>query len=186
MMRLAPDPVAAILCVLSALAAVASIAALNWVIDENAGERTQNRRKPRNTLRDLEQNCLALRDVLKRLDRNLQLFASDRGSITTPIKFGVHALQVPHGSAALHQAVVSDIATLFDETSRNSFEVMALIADGELDPPEDVYFRFAEVQERLNTLLINRFGLRETLDEGKRIAEALANLIQALKADSTG
>ncbi len=186
MMRLAPDPVAAILCVLSALAAVASIAALNWVIDEEPDERTQNRRKSRTVLRDLQQNCLSLRDVLKRLDRNLQLFASDRGSITTPIKFGVHALQVPHGSAALHQAVVSEIATLFDETSRNSFEVMALIGDGALDPAEEVYFQFAEMQERLNVLLINRLGLRETLDEGGQIAEALAGLVQALKADGVG
>ena len=183
MTRLAPDPVAAILCVLSALAAVASIAALNWVVEEEPDERTQNRRKPRNTLRDLEQNCLSLRDVLKRLDRNLQLFSGDRGSITTPIKFGVHAIQVPHGSAALHQAVVSEIAALFDETSRNAFEVMALIGDGILDPTEDLYFQFAEVQERLKVLLINRSGLRETLDEGGQIAEMLARLVQALKTD---
>lgn len=184
MTRLAPDPVAAILCVVSALASVASIAALNWISDEEPGDRAQNRRKPRNTLRDLQQNCLALRDVLNRLDRNLQLFSSDTGSITTPIKFGVHAIQVPHGSAALHQEVVSDIARLFDETSRNAFEVMALIGDGIIDPTEDLYFRFAEVQERLNVLLVNRSGLRETLIEGVKVAETLAVLVAALKSES--
>ena len=182
MTRLAPDPVASILCVLSALAAVASIAALNWVSEDEPESRAPNRRKPRNVLRDLEQNCLGLRDVLMRLDRNLQLFSGDRGSITTPIKFGVHAIQVPQGSAALHQAVMSDIATLFDETSRNVFDVMALIGDRDLDPPEDVYFQFAEMQERLNGLFVNRKALRETLEEGGRIAEALAVLVRALKS----
>ncbi len=182
MTRLAPDPVAAILCVLSALAAVASIAALNWVLEQDQDQRTQNRRKPKNLLRDLAQNCLALGNVLKRLDRNLQLFSGDKGSIATPIKFGVHVIQVPHGSLALHQDVVRDIAVLFDETSRNSFEVMALISDGVLDPPEEIYFQFAEVQERLNELLINRLALRQTLEEGCRIADDLTQLVRSLKS----
>lgn len=185
MTRLAPDPVAAILCAVAALAAVASIAAINWVAEDERTDAAANRRRPKNTLRDLERNCLGLRDVLKRLERNLQLFSGDRGSIATAIKFGVHAIQVPQGSFALHQAVVTEIAALFDETSRNSFEVMCLIEDGVLDPPEETFFQFAEVQERLNNILINRIALKPTIEEAIHIADQLAALVQSLKAYGT-
>lgn len=185
MTRLAPDPVAAILCAIASLAAVASIAAINWVAEEERNEQTHNRRRPKNILRDLERNCLDLRDVLKRLERNLQLFSGDRGSISTAIKFGVHAIQVPQGSFALHQAVVTEIAALFDEISRNSFDVMCLIEDGVLDPPEETFFQFAEVQERLNGILINRIALKPTLEEAIHIAGQLAQLVRSLKTYGT-
>ncbi|MEO0620519.1 MAG: hypothetical protein AAFZ01_14725 [Pseudomonadota bacterium] len=181
MLRLAPDPVSAVLCAIGALAAVASIAAVNWVVEDEETDRPRNKRNPRSVLRELEHNCLALRDVLRRMDRNLQLFSSDRGSVATPIKFGVHAIQVPQGSSKLHQGVVTEIAALFDAASRNTFEVMALISETALEPEEDVYFRFGEAQARLNALLIDRTGLRETLAEAAGIAEELAGLVQALR-----
>ena len=73
--RIAPDPLSAVLPALSALGAISSIAAVNWVGQERTPERGRSRRKVGLVIRDLESCCLGLQEVFKRLNRNPRLFA---------------------------------------------------------------------------------------------------------------
>ncbi|MEL6289837.1 MAG: hypothetical protein AAFQ42_14675 [Pseudomonadota bacterium] len=184
MVRLAPDPVSNVLVAIGALASVASIAALNWVVETDLEEPAGNRRKPRAVLRELEKQCHAIAEVLRRLERNLLLFSDAQGSAATPIKFGVHAIQVPSGSMGLHQSIVGELASLFDATARTTAETMALVSDGEIEPPEDVYFAFADVQSRLNTLLVERRSLRTTITASIDIATKLGELVQSMRTSA--
>ncbi|MGE0766569.1 MAG: hypothetical protein AB7L90_08910 [Hyphomicrobiaceae bacterium] len=52
--RIAADPLALVLPAVSALGAIASIAAINWVAQEKTVDRSRSRRKPGVALRDLE------------------------------------------------------------------------------------------------------------------------------------
>lgn len=179
-MRTAPDPFAVVLPALSALGAIASIAAINWVGQERTADRAKSRRKAGMVLRDLESCCLGLAEIFRRFQRNPRLFMGE-GAPAAPMKFGVHGGRVQPDAAQLYQQVVTDVASMLVLAAHNSFELMSSIEDGEIEAPEEVYFAFGEQQERLNKLFANRAALKTTVDTGAEIAEKLTGLVRELK-----
>ena len=179
-MRTAPDPFAVVLPALSALGAIASIAAINWVGQERTADRSKSRRKAGMVLRDLESCCLGLQEIFRRFQRNPRLFMGE-GAPAAPMKFGVHGGRIQPDAAQLYQQVVTDVASMLVLAAHNSFEVMSSIEDGEIEAPEEVYFAFGEQQERLNKLFAGRAALRATVDTGAEIAEKLTGLVRDLK-----
>ncbi len=184
-MRIAPDPLAAVLPALSALGAIASIAAINWVAQERQGRAARTRRNVSAALRDLEGDCQRLEALFSRMDRLFRAHVGERGAASSPIKFGVHGLRIAQQSWPLYQSLLSDMAESLVCASQNSFDVMCLIEDGAIDPPEDIYYGFGEQQERLNQLLIERASLRASVEAGVEIAGKLARLVRELRRHKT-
>ncbi|MBI1385390.1 MAG: hypothetical protein GC150_10805 [Rhizobiales bacterium] len=180
--RIGPDPLAAVLPVIAALGAIASIAAINWVANERPAVANANRRRSMNALRDLERTASEAVDVLDRMGRNFRIFVGDRGAISAPIAFGVHGLKIPQRSYPLYQGLVSDGANLLTAASQHAFEVMCLIEDGATEPPETLFFALGEAQERLSRLLRERQSLKATLDEALAIAVAIHTSVSELKS----
>ena len=179
--RIAPDPLAAVLPALATLGTIASIAAINWVARAPSNTRPKSRRKASAALRDLESNCLGLQDIFRRLGRSFAEPGRDGASATLPVKFGVHGRSLGIGAFSGYQQLVNDIASSLVLASQNCFDVMCAIEDGEIEPPESVYFGFGEQQERLNALIQNRATLRTSVDTGAEIAEELTRLVRELR-----
>ncbi len=179
--RIAPDPFAAVLSALAALGAISSIAAVHWVAREVPAGRHKSRRKPAAALRDLEANCLGLRDIFRRLARIHVASGSDGVPASLPSKFGVHGREISLAQFTAYQQLVNDVASALVLASQNSFDVMGAIQGGAFDPPEAVFFGFGEQQERLNKLLAERANLKVTIETGHDIAIELAALVEALK-----
>jgi hypothetical protein len=180
-MRTAPDPLAALLPALSALGAVASIAAINWVAQERTPDRSRSRRKAGMALRDLESCCLGLQEIFKRFIKSPKLFVGEGASATAPMKFGVYGPRVDAETAKLYQQLINDVASMLVLAAHNSYEAMSAIEDGEIEAPEAVFFGFGEQQERLNKLLTQRPGLKPTIETGLDIADKLTGLVRELK-----
>jgi hypothetical protein len=179
-MRIAPDPFAAVLPALSALGAIASIAAINWMAQERTPDRSRSRRKAGMALRDLESCCLGLAEIFRRFQKHPKLFTGE-GAPAAPMKFGVHGARVEADAARLYQQIVTDVASMMVLAAHNSAEAMSSIEDGEIDAPEAVFFGFGEQQERLNKLIQGRATLKVTVDTGAEIAEKLTGLVRELK-----
>lgn len=178
--RIAPDPFAAVLPAIAALGAISSIAAVNWVAQERTISRSKVKRKAAMALRDLESCCLGLTEVFRRFQRNPKIFAGE-GATSSPMKFGVHGPRIDEDGARLYRALINDTASMLVLASQNSFDVMAAIEDGEIVAPEDLYFGFGEVQERLNKLIQNRATIRACVDTGLDSSERLTILVRELK-----
>jgi hypothetical protein len=179
-MRTAPDPFAAVLPAISALGAIASIAAINWVGQEGTPDRSRSRRKAGMELKDLESCCMQLHDIFRKFQKHPKLFTGE-GAPAAPMKFGVHGSRVESDAARLYQQIVSDVASVLVLAAHNSFEAMSSIEDGEINAPEDIFFGFGEQQERLNKLIQSRATLKVTVDTGVEIAEKLTGLVRELK-----
>ena len=65
--------------------------------------------------------------------------------------------------------------------TQNALDVMAAIEDGEISPPEELFYGFGEAQEKLNRLLSDRVTLKETVDRATMVAVDLTRLVQQLK-----
>jgi hypothetical protein len=179
--RIAPDPFTAVLPALSALGAIASIAAINWTAEERTPDRSKARRKAATAIRELETCCLGLTEIFRRFQRHPKLFAGEGAQGASPLKFGVHGPRVgPDGSRMFHQ-LMNDVASMLVLASQNAFDVMCAVEDGEVDAPETLYFAFGECQERLNKLIQNRATLKVAVDSGGEIAERLTQLVRELK-----
>jgi hypothetical protein len=178
--RIAPDPFAAVLPAIAALGAISSIAAINWVAQEKTVSRVKVRRKAAMALRDLESCCLGLTEVFRRFQKNPRIFAGD-GATSSPMKFGVHGPRIDEDGARLYRALINDTASMLVLASQNAFDVMAAIEDGEITAPEDIYFGFGEVQERLNKLIQGRATIRACVETGLDSAERLTILVRELK-----
>jgi hypothetical protein len=179
-LRTAPDPFSAVLPALSALGAIASIAAINWVGQERTADRSRTRRKAGMALRDLESCCLGLQEIFRRFQKHPRLFTGE-GAPTAPMKFGVHGARVDAEAARLYQQIVTEVASMLVLAAHNAFEAMNAIEDGEIDAPEEVFYGFGEQQERLNKLIASRATLKVTVDTGLELAEALTGLVRELK-----
>ena len=180
--RIAADPVAVVLAAIAALGAVASIAAVNWMAEERSPERARPRRKADQAIKDLERCCVGLQELFKRLHQSPKLFAGEGSSMaSSPIKFGVHGPRVGAKDMRLLQQSVQDVASMMVLATQNALDVMAAIEDGEISPPEELFYGFGEAQEKLNKLLIERTTLKETVDYGTMVAVDLARLVQQLK-----
>ncbi len=179
--RLAPDPFTAVLPALSALGAIASIAAINWAAQDKTPERARARRKAGTALRDLETCCMGLVEIFRRFQRHPKLFAGEGASAASPLKFGVLGTRVPADGARLFQQLVNDVASMLVLAAQNSFDVMCAVEDGEIDAPEELFFAFGEAQERLNKVIQGRATLKVSVDTGLELAERLLQLVRELK-----
>lgn len=178
--RIAPDPFAAVLPGIAALGAIASIAAINWMAQDKTKDRPKLRRKAGMALRDLESCCLGLIEIFRRFHRHPKIFAGE-GATSSPMKFGVHGPRIDEDGARLYRALINDTASMLVLASQNAFDVMAAIEDGEIAAPEELYFGFGEVQERLNKLLQSRATIRACVETGLESAERLTILVRELK-----
>jgi hypothetical protein len=178
--RFAPDPFAAVLPAIAALGAISSIAAIHWVAQEKSASRGKVKRKAGMALRDLESCCLGLTEIFRRFHKNPRIFAGE-GATSSPMKFGVHGPRIDEDGARLYRALINDTASMLVLASQNAFDVMAAIEDGEIAAPEELYFGFGEVQERLNKLIQNRATIRACVETGLDSAERLTILVRELK-----
>lgn len=179
--RIAPDPLSVVLPALSALGAISSIAAVNWIGQERAVERGRSRRKVGLILRDLESCCIGLKEVFKRLNRNPHLFAGEGAAANSPLKFGVHGPRIDPALARVYHQLMNDVASMLVLASQNAFDVMCAVEDGEIAAPEQLYFGFGEQQDRLNKLIQERATLRTLVQSGLEIAAALEVLVAEFK-----
>lgn len=180
--RMPPDPFAVVLPALAALGAISSIAAINWSGQEKSANRTRAKRKTGALLRDLENCCIGLVDIFRRLQAHPRVFAGAGGAASAPMKFGVHAQRIRADAQHLYLQLVSDIASKYALTLQTALDVMTAIEDGEIDAPEEIYFRLGEEQERLNGLLQSRPTLKTAVDTGADVATRLRDLIIELKS----
>jgi hypothetical protein len=178
--RIAPDPFTAVLPALAALGAISSIAAINWTAQERTPDRAKARRKAGNALRDLETCCLGLAEIFRRFLRHPKLFGGE-GAVASPMKFGVHGTRVAAEQARLYQQLVNDVASMLVLASQNAFDVMCAVEDGEIAAPEELFYGFGEVQERLNKLIQGRATLKASVEQGLDMAEKLSALVRELK-----
>ena len=179
--RIAPDPFTAVLPALAALGAIASIATVNWVAHDVSPERARSKRKVVVALRDLEKCCLGLQEIFKRFHKAQKLFAGEGAASSSPLKFGVHGPRVGPGAIRIYHQSINDIASMLVLASQNAFEVMAAIEDGEIDPPEEVFYGFGEAQDQLNKLIQDRETLKGSVEKGLEVAVKLTGLVQQLK-----
>jgi hypothetical protein len=179
--RMSPDPFTAVLPALAALGAIASIAAINWSGEGKLASRTRTKRKTPAALRDLETCCLGLAEIFRRFQRHPRVFAGEGGQAAAPLKFGVHGQRIRADAQRLYLQLMNDIASMLVLAAQNAFDVMTAIEDGDIDPPEEVFFGFGDQQDRLNTILQTRVTLRVAVDTGTDIAERLIVLVRELK-----
>ena len=141
--RIAPDPFAVVLPALSALAAVASIAAVNWMAEERTPERARAKRKAGVALKDLESCCIGLQEIFRRLHKSPKLFAGEgSSSASAPLKFGVHGPRIGPADAKLFKQSINDVASMLVLATQNAFDVMSAIEDGALTPPDELFYGF--------------------------------------------
>ncbi len=179
--RIAPDPLSAVLPALSALGAIASIAAINWVAQEKTADRTRSRRKAGVALRDLESCCMGLQEIFKRLHRNPKMFAGEGPAAASPLKFGVCGPRIDQTVARSYHQLMNDIASMLVLASQNTFDVMSAIEDGEILAPETVFYGFGEQQERLNKLIQTRATVKTVVETGVEVSDQLTALVRELK-----
>lgn len=184
--RTAPEPLTIVLPVLAALGAIASIAAVAWVAQDREGDRPRVKRRIDVILKDLETSCLGIIEILKRVRRHAKVLGLDGASGAAVLKLGLNSGRVdPAGGQVYHQ-LINDLATMLVLATQNSFDAINAIEDGEIDAPEEVFYRFGDAQEKLNRLLIQRVGLRITIDACSEVALQLAGLIQELMRHKKG
>jgi hypothetical protein len=179
--RIAPDPLSVVLPAISALGAISSIAAVNWVGQERTPERSRSRRKVGLVIRDLESCCLGLQEVFKRLNRIPRLFAGEGAAAGSPMKFGVHGPRVDPVVARLFHQLMNDVASMLVLASQSSFDIMCAVEDGDIAAPEEVFFGFGEQQDRLNKLIQERATLKALVETGLEVANALYALVSDFK-----
>jgi hypothetical protein len=179
--RIAPDPLSVVLPAISALGAISSIAAVNWVGQERTAERSRSRRKVGLVIRDLESCCLGLQEVFKRLNRLPRLFAGEGAAAGSPLKFGVHGPRVDPVVARFYHQLMNDVASMLVLASQSSFDIMCAVEDGEIAAPEEVFFGFGEQQDRLNKLIQERATLKALIETGLDVANALQALASEFK-----
>lgn len=179
--RIAPDPLSVVLPAISALGAISSIAAVNWVGQERTPERTRSRRKVGLVIRDLESCCLGLQEIFKRLNRNPRLFAGEGAAAGSPLKFGVHGPRIDPALARIYQQLMNDVASMLVLASQNAYDIMCAVEDGEIVAPEQLFFGFGEQQDRLNKLVQERATLKALVETGLDVANALQALVSEFK-----
>lgn len=179
--RIAPDPLSVVLPAISALGAISSIAAVNWVGQERTPERSRSRRKVGLVIRDLESCCLGLQEIFKRLNRNPRLFAGEGAAAGSPLKFGVHGPRIDPALARIYQQLMNDVASMLVLASQNAYDIMCAVEDGEIVAPEQLFFGFGEQQDRLNKLVQERATLKALVETGLDVANALQALVSEFK-----
>jgi hypothetical protein len=179
--RTAPEPLTLVLPALAALGAVASIAAVAYVAQDREGDRPRVKRRVDVILKDLDTSCLGVAEILRRVKRSAKILGLDGASGHVAMKLGLNSGRVePTGGAIYHQ-LVNDLATMLVLATQNSFDVINAIEDGEVEASDAVLAGFGAAQEKLNTLLVSRAGLRPMVDGCIEVAMHLTHLLQQLK-----
>ena len=184
--RIAPDPFTAVLPALAALGAIASIATVNWVAQERTPDRTKSKRKVVVAMRDLENCCLGLQEIFRRFHKAKKLFAGEGPAVSSPLKFGVHGHRVSPNAIRIYHQSMNDIASMLVLAAKNAFDVMAAIEDGEIDPPDEIFYGFGEAQDQLNKLIQERATLKVSVETGLGIAVKLTELVRQMKEYRAG
>jgi len=183
--RIAPDPFVVVLPALSALGAVSCIAAVNWAAEDKTPDRPRAQRKAAAALRDLESCCVGLQEIFKRFQKNPRMFCGEGASASSPLKFGVHGPRLTGDETRLFTQIMNDTASMMVLAAQNAQDVMAAVEDGELNPPEELFYAFGDAQEALNKLIQDRATMKQTVDGGAAIAGQLTELVRQLKAYRT-
>lgn len=185
--RIAPDACAAVLPALSALGAIASIAAVSWLAEDTiSGPRSETKRRATVAVQELETCCLGLAEIFRRFQRHPDVFSDDGRSAMTPMKFGGQGGRVARSTSALYDRLINDIAAMLVLASENACAVMAGVEDGEIEAPDALFFAFGECQDELNCILQDRASMRHCIDKGVEISDRLTALIRELKKHHVG
>lgn len=183
--RSAPDPFTVVLPALAALGAISSIASINWAAEEKSQDRPRAKRKAASALRDLENCCLGLAEIFRRFRRYPELFCGEGGTKSSPLKFGVHGPRIPHETSRAFFQLINDVASMLVLASQNAFDVMSAVEDGEIDPPEAVFYGFGECQDRLNKLIQDRATMKQSVETGYELTQVLLTLVNDMKKSVT-
>lgn len=179
--RATSDPLTLVLPAVCALAAIASIATIHWSAEDETETKPRAKRKAASALRDLETCCMGLTEIFRRFQKLPRVFAGEGASASSPLKFGNHAPRVDSDDARALQKLISDIASMQVLASQNAFDVMSAIEDGEIQAPEELFFAFADCQEQLNMMLLERATLRACVEIGCDVAQRLTIHVRELK-----
>jgi hypothetical protein len=179
--RIIPDPLSAVLPAFSALGAIASIASVHWIGERSEGGHGRVRRKTAVVLRDLENDCLRLQEIFKRLYRAMRVIGEERSISAAPFKFGLSAVRSDGDTQRFILSSLDDTGRVLASVGTNAFEVVCAIEDGHIEAPESVFFAFGEMQERLNRQLAGRASVKALVDTGLDTAVKLTGLVIDLK-----
>ena len=184
--RAAPEPLAIILPVIAALGSVASIAAVAWLAEERTAGRPRVKRRVDVILKDLETSCLGSAEILRRVIRHSPMFGLLGATSAAPMKFGLMGTRVDAQLGQFYIHLVNDAATMLVLATQASFDTTSAIEDGDVEPPEALFYRFGEAQEKLNSLLAIRGSTKATVSGALAIAETLVDLVRELKTHKVG
>ncbi len=179
--RTAPEAVSLVLPALSALGAIASIAAVAYLATDRDNDRPRVKRRVDAILKDLETCCLGVAEILRRLKRGAKSLGVDGPSGAAPLKFGLNAVRVDAAGGPLYHQLVNDMATMLVLATQSSVDAMSAIEDGEIYATDDMLDQFAKAQEALNTLLVNRAGIRPLVDGCLETAVRLADAVSQMR-----
>jgi hypothetical protein len=178
--RAAPEPLAIVLPAIAALGAITSIAAVAYLAEDRTSDRPRVKRRVDVILKDLETSCLGTAEILRRVIRNSPMFGL-LGTAGTPMRFGIVGARVDAQQSQMFIHLVNDVATMLVLATQASFDAINAIEDGEITPPEDLFDRFGEIQQKLNVLLAARANIKTQVEGALHLAEALSHLIRELK-----
>ena len=179
--RAAPEPMAVILPAIAALGSIASIAAVAWLAEDRTSARPRVKRRVDVILKDLETSCLGTAEILRRVVRHSPMFGLQGATSASPMKFGLIGTRVDAAQGQIYIHLVNDVATMLVLATQASFDTTNAIEDGEIDPPEALFYRFGEAQEKLNALLTTRGSTKASVEAALAVAETLAGLVRDLK-----
>ena len=178
--RAAPEPLAIVLPAIAALGAITSIAAVAYLAEDRTADRPRVKRRIDVILKDLETSCLGTAEILRRVIRNSPMFGL-LGTASTPMRFGIVGARVDAQQSQMFIHLVNDVATMLVLATQASFDATNAIEDGEITPPEDLFDRFGEAQQKLNTLLAARANIKTQVEGALTLAESISVLIRELK-----
>ncbi len=178
--RAAPEPLTIVLPAIAALGAIASIAAVAYLAEDRTADRPRVKRRIDVILRDLETSCLGTAEILRRVIRHSPMFGL-LGTASTPMRFGIVGARVDAQQSQMFIHLVNDVATMLVLATQAAFDATNAIEDGEITPPEELFDRFGEAQQKLNALLATRANIRTQVEGALALAEALSHMIRELK-----
>ena len=108
------------------------------------------------------------------------------GNAGTPMRFGIIGARVDAQQSQMFIHLVNDVATMLVLATQASFDITNAIEDGEITPPEDLFDRFGEAQQKLTALLAARANIKTQVEGALALAEALSHMIRELKTQKPG
>ena len=184
--RAAPEPLAIILPAIAALGSVASIAAVAYLAEERTADRPRVKRRLDVILKDLETSCLGTAEILRRVIRHSPMFGLLGATSSASMKFGLLGTRVDAQQGHTYVQLINDVATMLVLAAQASFDTTNAIEDGDINPPEALFYKFGEAQAKLNALLAGRASIKASVETALAIAENLVVLVRELKTHRQG